>query len=203
MNLNLENANVVYYDNFVPNHLSRIVFDHFSKIMEDEETKFVVNNGSKYKLNRKTYVCVDNKNLDNFIIPKIWGDKVTVVSFTKELDELKDLIERELNYKFNICLINYYSTGNKYIGYHSDNEERGELECIASISLGTPRKFTFREKANRENIKEILLEDKSLLVMDRRCQYNYEHSLPQDKSMKSSRLNITFRYFKWNQYEKH
>jgi alkylated DNA repair dioxygenase AlkB len=98
-------------------------------------------------------------------------------------------------------LANYYVNGKKSIGYHSDNEEKGDIECIASISLGAERIFSFRSKATN-SISRIKLSNGSLLVMDKGCQDNYDHCLVQDKSITNGRLNLTFRSFKFEQYSK-
>jgi alkylated DNA repair dioxygenase AlkB len=86
--------------------------------------------------------------------------------------------------------------------FHLDNEEKGDIECIGSISIGIPRDFAFRKKGDdtKEIIKKINLESGSLLVMDSGCQKNYEHSLLTNKEIKEPRLNITFRNFKFEQY---
>jgi alkylated DNA repair dioxygenase AlkB len=71
--------------------------------------------------------------------------------FTDDMKKLKQQLETTLSYKFNICLANYYESGAKNIGYHSDNEEKGDIECIVSVSLGATREFSFREKINKKN----------------------------------------------------
>jgi len=37
--------------------------------------------------------------------------------------------------------------------------------------------------------------------MDKGCQHNYDHSLLVDKNVKDSRLNLTFRSFKFDIYK--
>lgn len=138
-----------------------------------------------------------NENIRNsYVIPKIWGKDISVLTFTPKLLELKKSIEKVASYDFNICLANYYNTGNN-IGWHSDNEEKGDIECIASVSLGVVREFAFRNKGEKDVFKKIELENGSLLIMDDGCQNNYEHCLLPNKEIKKSRLNLTFRKFKF------
>ncbi len=198
--LALEKANVDYYPKFLPYQLADNIYHDLSTIMKDEEIKSVLVSGIEHKLNRKTMVYVD-ANLKDYIIPKIWGSNITIKPFTNDLLEVKSLLEETLKYKFNICLVNYYATGNKYIGFHSDNEELGDIECIASLSLGVEREFQFRTKLDKQICEKINLEHNSLLVMDDGCQYNYEHCLPKCKDLAQDRLNLTFRHFKWDTYE--
>lgn len=206
MNLELSCANVVYYENFINNELGKILFDQLFDLMVDESVQKVSRYDSSgneiglSKLNRKTGVFVLDEILDRYVTPKIWGNDVLVEEFTPELIKLKKIIESTLNYSFNICLVNYYENGKKAIGWHSDNEEKGSIECIASVSLGCSRDFSFRDKVTKEVIKTIKLDNCSLLVMDNGCQDNYEHCLVYDKQCKDIRINITFRHFKVDTY---
>lgn len=125
---------------------------------------------------------------------KIWGNDVTIKYFSEDLKNIKKLLP-----KFNICLVNYYEHGKKAIGWHSDNEEKGSTSCIASISLGAERQFSFRKTGTKEIYKSILLHHGSLLVMGEGCQENYQHSLMVSKC-KTPRLNLTFRLFDCDRY---
>lgn len=86
-------------------------------------------------------------------------------------------------------MANYYSTGRNNIGWHSDNEEKGDIECIASFSFGARREFAFRNKGEKEQLLSLELGLGSLLVMNEGCQENYEHCLLQDKG-KSGKFNV-------------
>lgn len=202
MNLNLEHANVTYKEKFLSNELEKKIFEEISDIAKSEETQKVKIDDSCYKLKRKTIVYIHNSIADTYILPKIWGDDVSVFEFTPELCELKSLLEAELHYEFNICLANYYSTGKNNIGWHSDNEEKGDIECIASISIGAEREFAFRQKNTKDILKTINLDSGSLLIMDKGCQEYYEHCLLPNKEIKQPRLNLTFRNFKFDSYVK-
>lgn len=201
MELDLIDAKVLYINNYIDEELQNKIFDKYQKIFDEEERKKVSVDEKTYTLNRKTLVLVDEE-LTNYIIPKIWGNDVTIMTFDDDIKEIKNKLLTDLNYKFNICLCNYYPNGKSNISFHSDNEEKGDIECIASISLGAIREFGFRKKNDitKEIIKKINLESGSLLVMDSGCQNNYEHSLLTNKEIKEPRLNITFRHFKFEEY---
>lgn len=140
--------------------------------------------------------------------------------WTPLMKELKEDLETFLNsesqagvldydkdIKFPYAQLNYYPTGNHYIGYHTDSEVTSD-GLVASISLGATRRFVLRDvKAKTgEPEYEVWLDHGSLIVMD--CgsiKTYYKHSLPvmrkkdyvhlshdtlyQDKG----RVNITFR----------
>jgi alkylated DNA repair dioxygenase AlkB len=58
-----------------------------------------------------------------------------------------------------------YHDGNEGIGWHSDDEKSIEdNSSIASVSLVTDRKFSFKHKQNSKTIS-VLLEHGSLLLM--------------------------------------
>lgn len=202
-NLNLTDAKVIYYKDFVSSDLSTKIFEEISETMKDEDVKRVANdiNDTTYKLKRKTMVFIQ-ANMTNYVIPKIWGSDITILEFTPELAVLKESIEKLTGYEFNICLANYYSTGKNNIGWHSDNEEKGDIECIASVSLGTVREFAFRTKGQKDVLASLNLANGSLLIMDKGCQDNYEHCLMPNKEIKTDRLNLTFRKFKFESYSK-
>ncbi|MGA9153570.1 MAG: alpha-ketoglutarate-dependent dioxygenase AlkB, partial [Candidatus Nitrosopolaris sp.] len=55
----------------------------------------------------------------------------------KELLELKQIVEKLTETKFNSCLLNLYHSGNEGMGWHSDDEESIQPNStIASLSLG-------------------------------------------------------------------
>lgn len=113
--------------------------------------------------------------------------------WTKELLELKKLIESQLNLKFNSCLLNLYPTGNEGMAWHSDDEKSlGKDTVIASLTFGAERYFAFKHKKTQEKVK-LLLENGSLLVMKGVTQTYWLHRLPPTVNVKSPRINLTFR----------
>ena len=113
--------------------------------------------------------------------------------WTKELLELKKLVEKESKATYNSCLLNLYHTGEEGMAWHSDGEKmlkkNGE---IASLTLGAERKFSLKHKTTKQRI-DILLERGSLLVMKGTTQTNWLHRLPPTKKVHLPRINLTFR----------
>ncbi len=133
-----------YYPNFISKSDKKFYYNKFLK--EFGFKRRTVGDIDPYLLNRATAVFGDE---DIEEIPQIWGNDVKLKKWTKELLEIKKLIEEKTNFKYNVCLANYYENGNRSIGFHSDREEIGSTEYISSISLGAERKFVFRDKENR------------------------------------------------------
>jgi len=162
---------------------------------------------SDYKLNRETIVFVDADVMNklktdpkNFKVPAIWGKDVTVIEFPPQLRLIKERIENRTGWKYNIALGNRYLTGKDKIAFHSDNEEFGNTQSIASLSLGVPRQFSFIDK-NVGTKQTLTLTNGSLLFMGPNCQENYIHGMFPEKIVDdpifgTTRINVTFRV--WN-----
>jgi alkylated DNA repair dioxygenase AlkB len=113
--------------------------------------------------------------------------------WTKELSDLKQIVEERTKTDFNSCLLNLYQNGEEGIAWHSDDEESlVKNSTIASLSLGAERKFSFKHKQTKETIS-LVLEHGSLLVMKDVTQTNWLHSLPKSKKITQPRINLTFR----------
>jgi alkylated DNA repair dioxygenase AlkB len=115
------------------------------------------------------------------------------LAWTKELSELKQIVEEYAEIKFNSCLLNLYHDGNEGIGWHSDDEKSIEKNStIASLSFGAERKFSFKHKQTKLTIS-LVLEHGSLLIMKDATQTYWLHTLPKSKTISGSRINLTFR----------
>lgn len=115
------------------------------------------------------------------------------LSWTKELLELKILIEKETGEHFNSCLLNLYHNGDEGMAWHSDGETDLKKDgAIGSLSFGAERKFAFKHKKTNEKV-ELILEHGSLLVMKDTTQARWLHRLPPTKKVTTPRINLTFR----------
>ena len=115
------------------------------------------------------------------------------LAWTRELSDLKQIVEKILETKFNSCLLNLYHNGNEGVGWHSDDEKSlGKNAIIASLSFGAERKFSFKHKQTKQTVS-LVLEHGSLLVMKDVTQANWLHSLPKSKKITRPRISLTFR----------
>jgi alkylated DNA repair dioxygenase AlkB len=113
--------------------------------------------------------------------------------WTKELLELKTIIEKETGETFNSCLLNLYHNGEEGMAWHSDGEKDLKKDgAIGSLSFGAERKFAFKHKQTNGKI-ELILEHGSLLVMKDTTQTHWLHRLPPTKKVTIPRINLTFR----------
>jgi alkylated DNA repair dioxygenase AlkB len=146
--------------------------------------------GKKHKEPRKTAWHGDEECVYTYA-----GKKNHPLPWTEELFQLKTDIEALIpGANFNSVLLNQYRDGNDKMGWHSDNEkELGKNPVIASLSLGATRFFDLKHKRIKSLKKRLELPAGSLLIMCGSTQENWLHQVPQQKTVKDSRINLTFR----------
>lgn len=121
------------------------------------------------------------------------GTTKQALPWTRELLELKDLAGEWTGSTFNSCLLNLYHDGREGMGWHSDDEKSlVRNSCIASMSFGADRKFSFRHKRTKETVS-VMLESGSVLVMAGETQVHWVHQLPKSAKVTTPRINLTFR----------
>jgi alkylated DNA repair dioxygenase AlkB len=95
---------------------------------------------------------------------------------------------------FNAVLLNLYRDGRDGMGWHADDEpELGRNPVIASVSLGTPRRFCLRHRRRKDLKLDLELPHGSLLVMAGPMQHHWVHALPKTRRPVGERINLTFR----------
>jgi len=108
---------------------------------------------------------------------------------------LRERLAAEAGAAFNSVLVNRYRDGRDAMGWHSDDEpELGPRPLIASLSLGAPRRFVFRQRADHGVKRELVLGHGDLLLMAGETQRLYQHALPRTARPVGERINLTFRW---------
>lgn len=111
--------------------------------------------------------------------------------------ELKCRLQREPVADFNSVLLNFYRDGQDSMGWHADDEpELGVDPVIASISLGSARRFVLRCKDARHDKLELEPEHGSLIVMSGDLQHHWQHHVPRTARKVGVRINLTFRWIR-------
>ena len=124
------------------------------------------------------------------------GLQLSPQPWTPHLDRMRQRVSTLTSKPFNSALLNYYRDGSDGMGWHSDDEpELGRDPCIASLSLGSERRFLLRHKT-QSNLPtcEYLLGDGDLLIMDGKTQHHWKHQIPKTRRPVGPRINVTFRY---------
>jgi len=110
------------------------------------------------------------------------------------LADLIDDIAALTGQPFNRCLANLYRNGRDSVDWHADDErELGPAPVIASLSLGSQRRFQLRHRISRE-LHTLELEHGSLLVMGAGVQHHWQHRLPKSSAEVAPRVNLTLRH---------
>jgi alkylated DNA repair dioxygenase AlkB len=146
--------------------------------------------GKTYNIPRKHQWFADSPD----IIYIYSGIKLSPVCWTPSLLEIKNKAEEISKTTFNSALVNLYETGTNVVGWHSDDESEIGSK-IASVSFGAERDFLLRNKFDHKNKRKIILENRSLLLIEGETQKNWDHSLPKRTKILIPRINITFRNF--------
>lgn len=83
------------------------------------------------------------------------------------------------------------------MGFHKDDEKELCLESpIASLTLGAERDFIFRhgdKKTRNIQDEKLVLTNGLLLLMNHPTNKFWYHGVPQRKTCKEPRINLTFR----------
>jgi alkylated DNA repair dioxygenase AlkB len=130
------------------------------------------------------------------------GSQIKAAPWQDFLLEARDRIHALSGFKFNFAVGNRYLTGKDSIGWHSDDfPQIGKrpamplatiFDGIASLSLGSTRKFMLRHKESGKTV-DYQLESGSLLIMLPGCQDDWVHAVPKTARPVGERINWTFR----------
>ena len=197
----LKNGSVLFNRNFLSNSFSQELFKYLENKAgwEQQQIKMF---GKVYDIPRLTawygepdagyvYSGIINKPMP--CLPELKKLNIRIEEACSKWDsENKD--KNPMNAEFNSLLLNKYRDGNDKVSWHCDDEkEFGQNPVIASISLGETRKFQIRNLDDKSQKSEFLLNSGSLIIMKDAFQHNWEHQVPVQKPVKSSRINLTFR----------
>ena len=113
--------------------------------------------------------------------------------WTTPLIEIRQVCENLTGARFNSVLANLYRNGADSVSWHSDDEiELGFNPVIASVSLGSDRRFDLRHRTTGETVR-LSLPAGSVLVMASATQHYWMHQVPKTARDIGPRINLTFR----------
>jgi alkylated DNA repair dioxygenase AlkB len=121
------------------------------------------------------------------------------VPWGPELLALRRTVENLTGHPYDSVLLNLYRDGRDGMGWHADDEpELGVDPVIASVTLGTVRRFRLRHRRRRDDgaaLADTTLElgHGSVLLMAGPTQHHYLHCVPKTARPVGERINLTFR----------
>lgn len=188
INLHMKDADVYYYPHFFSTNEADYYFKKLLNTIDWQQDTITVF-GKTHLQPRLTALYANNKNPYSY-------SNITMhpKAFTKELTDIKNVIENEVKVNFTTCLANLYRNGQDSNGWHSDDEkELGDKPIIASVTFGSERVFHFKHKQDPSQKVKLVLKHGSLLLMKGDTQKHWLHQLPKTKKDIGERINLTFR----------
>lgn len=111
-----------------------------------------------------------------------------------ELSALCDKIKKQIGFRPNNCLMNFYLDGNSSMGYHSDSaQELAPDTGVVIISLGAVRHIYYKSKVDPSIIHKYKLSQGMLLHMGNDVQHQWLHAIPKESGI-GERISLTFRH---------
>lgn len=186
----IKNGAYVYLSDFFTKQEADMLFEEFAENIawKQEEMNMY---GKVIKFPRLTSWYGDSDKPYSFS-----GITLQPNPWTKELLEIKKRIEPLSDVVFNSVLLNLYRDGSDSISWHTDAEkELGKNPIIVSVNFGAERTFQLRHMETKERI-DLPLTHGSLLIMKGELQHYWQHQIPKTKTVKTPRINLTFRVIK-------
>ncbi len=188
VNLNLKDADVVYYPRFFDTNEADSFFQILLKTI-DWQQDFITVFGKTHPQPRLTAFYANNNKSYSYS-----NIKMNATPFSEELLRIKQILQNELNITFTSCLANLYRNGRDSNGWHADNEkELGKNPVIASISFGAERAFHLKHRKDKTQKAKLNLKHGSLLLMKGETQHHWLHQISKTKKEVGKRINLTFR----------
>jgi alkylated DNA repair dioxygenase AlkB len=143
--------------------------------------------------------CRQNRNVgffsDGSVGYRYSGKTMTAKPMPGWMREMMVKASNLLNVDFNGVLVNHYTSGDDYIGAHSD-DERGLAKggIVAGVSWGAVRTFRIRDKKTKRIVGDYPTNPGALMVMGGEFQREFTHEIPVQKRVSGERWSLTFRY---------
>lgn len=140
---------------------------------------------------------ISSRRTTSFGVPYNYSQmKYLYVDFTDSLNLLADKVEKELGFRPNNCLINYYTDGKSRMGYHSDRTDILEDNTgVVILSIGETRILRFKNIEDNEKIVDYELNSSDFIFMGNSIQDEWKHSIIKSNT-DSGRMSLTFRRLK-------
>ena len=187
--INLPHSEIIYYPNFLFENEADYLFQQLEKKIQWQQD-YITLFGKTHPVPRLTAWYGDKEKVYTYS-----GITMHPHDWIEPLITIKAKLSSVVKINFNSVLLNYYRNGKDSMGWHSDNEkELGKKPVIASVSLGSQRRFVLKPRDKQNNQREeIRLNHGSLLIMAGETQDYWLHQIPKTSKVISPRINLTFR----------
>jgi alkylated DNA repair dioxygenase AlkB len=122
-----------------------------------------------------------------------FGAKESDLVLPAAVVEMKALLSRRYDVRFDSVGCNLYRDGRDSVAWHGDTVRKTMAEpLVAIVSLGAPRPLLLRPRGGGTSIRHELGAG-DLFVMGGTCQHTWEHCVPKVRRA-GPRLSVTFRH---------
>ncbi|KAF2172497.1 hypothetical protein M409DRAFT_63165 [Zasmidium cellare ATCC 36951] len=207
---------LLYFQPYIPKEIVRELYEFFRRELFFYRVKYTIKRGpTETQINTPRFTTVfgldETARFDEngTVIDAANGTPLPKGSYKcnprpipRCLEVLRELTQNATGCTFNFALVNYYSSGNDSISYHSDDERfLGVDPAIASFSLGAKRDFLLKHKPtpgkheSESKPMKFTLASGDMVLMRGKTQSNWLHSIPKRKGgdADKGRINITLR----------
>lgn len=184
-----EQKEVSDYVTYIPSFINSCLFSSLLPILSESCKSYEVTMYNKtFPSNRISCVYTKSLNQDNKDAksPGFSYKNIPNYEFNSAPQQLLDIctkIETKFNTTFDYVLVHVYRNHKDHIGYHNDKEALNT--GIASVSLGSTRRFQFRPiNAKKGYTDEYILKNGDLVYMHGNigdklsCQRYFRHQVP-------------------------
>jgi alkylated DNA repair dioxygenase AlkB len=142
-------------------------------------------------------VTMYGNRLDQPRLTAVWRGEQGHPMAGPVIERMRGLLSERYGVAFRSVGLNLYRDGDDSVAWHGDRVARDRTEAtIAIVSLGEPRPFRLRPKADEGGGRPSLgfaAGNGDLLVMGGSCQRTWQHSVPKVRRA-GPRISVTFRH---------
>ena len=190
--INSENCRVTISENWLPEEEAEELFKYLLKNIKWEKQMLKIM-GKEIPEPRMTYAIGDEG-----LIHKYTGIERQVKVWDPFVKNIRDRIEEETEFVANSCLLNLYTNGDDYIGYHMDKETSPPHHSVVTVSLGGTRDFQLKRTDGAGDVITVPLKSGTACMMEGDTQKIWKHGIPKRKKQNDPRISLTFRDLRTN-----
>ncbi len=184
-----------YLNTYLP--WNQIDMNMYDKVVRIPRTMFFMGNNDvkTYGYSYVKFPMVSWDGTGNDSISKLCREVRTIRDYIQADPILYSTLSGN-SLSFDSCLLNRYASGQEMISAHSDKEALGPFNAVVTVSLGASREFILKSKTKIGSRYETIkthLHNGDLVLMAGKCQDQWTHAIPRDKTVITSRISLTYR----------
>jgi alkylated DNA repair dioxygenase AlkB len=124
--------------------------------------------------------------------PRLTGEYTDLGSAPQLLGEIAPVLSAHCGVPYDRIWMNWYRDHNDGTGWHADRPaNRPDTATVPVLSLGAPRRFLVRSSGGGPSTV-FTPAGGDLLIMYGRCQRDWQHCVPKQKSPAAARMSLNF-----------